>query len=87
VGCVSQGRDHGAASKIKVVRITIQLDGGLECTSKVQAIVQVTYVRENGRKAGNNGFLGGECKEPNVVGKVINYTEHVLGFPRTGLLD
>jgi hypothetical protein len=47
----------------------------------VQARVQILDVRENGRKGGSNSFLGGECKEPNVVGKVMNYTEHVFGPP------
>jgi hypothetical protein len=68
-------RDHGAAGKIKVVRITIELNGRLESTRRVHPGVQVHDVRENGRKGGNNSFLGWECKEPNVVGKVINCTE------------
>jgi hypothetical protein len=48
LGSVSQRRDHGAASNIKVVRITIELDSGHESTSRVHARVQVPYVR--GRK-------------------------------------
>jgi hypothetical protein len=75
LGCVSQGRDHGAASNIKVVWITIELDGGPESTSMVQARVQVPDVRENGRNVRSNNYRGWECKEPNVDGKVINYTE------------
>jgi hypothetical protein len=35
LGCVSQGSDHGAAVYIKVVRITIELDGGHEGTNRV----------------------------------------------------
>jgi hypothetical protein len=87
VGCVSQGRDHGAERNIKVVRIPIELDGGPKRTaSRMHARVKFHYVRENGRKGGNNCFRGWECKEPNVVGKVIIYTEYVFGSPRPCLL-
>jgi hypothetical protein len=53
VGCVPHGRYHGAARNINVVRITVELDGEPECTSKVQARVQAHDVRENGRKGGS----------------------------------
>jgi hypothetical protein len=58
MGCVFQGGDHGAAGNIKVVRTTIELDCGPIGTSMVQAGVQVLDVRENGRKCGDNNFLG-----------------------------
>jgi hypothetical protein len=54
---VSQRRDHGAASNIKVVRITIKLNGGHESTSREYARVQVPYVYEDRRKSGDNCFL------------------------------
>jgi hypothetical protein len=78
---VYQRRDNGAASNIKVVRITIELDDGPESTSKEQARVQNPYVREDRRKSGGNCFLGWKCKEPNIVENVINYTKHVFGSP------
>jgi hypothetical protein len=86
LGCISQGGDHGAASCIKVVRITIELDRGPKGTSRVQAGVQVPDVCESGRKCGDNSFLGCEGKEPDVVGIVINYTEEVFCSPRPSLL-
>jgi hypothetical protein len=49
VGCVSQGRYHGAAGNIKVVLIIVDLDGRHEGTSMVHARVQVPNIRENGR--------------------------------------
>jgi hypothetical protein len=87
LGSVSQRRYHGAASNIKVVRITIELDGGPESTSMVHARVQVPYVYEDGRNSGDTCFLGWEFKDPNVVGRVINYTKNVFGSPRPGLLE
>jgi hypothetical protein len=87
LGGVSQRRDHGAASNIKVVRITVELDGGHKSTSTVHARVQAFDVGENRRKSGNNCFLGWKCKEPNVIGKIIDYTKHVFGSPRSGLFE
>jgi hypothetical protein len=84
---VAQRRYHGAASNIKVLRITIELDGGLEGAMRVQVSVQVHDVGEYKRKSGNNCFPGWECKEPNVFSKVSNYTMQVLGSPRPGLLE
>jgi hypothetical protein len=58
LGCVSQGGNHGAASNIKVVRITIELDCGSKGTNMVHAGVLVPDVCEHGRKCGDNNFLG-----------------------------
>jgi hypothetical protein len=74
LGSVTQRRDHGAASNMKVVRTTVELDGGPESRSKEHARVQVPYVSEDGGHSGSNCFLRWECKEPTIVGKVINYT-------------
>jgi hypothetical protein len=49
VGCVSQGRDHGAEGNIKVVVIIVELDGRPEGTSLVHASVQIPNHLENGR--------------------------------------
>jgi hypothetical protein len=87
LGSVTQRRDHGAARNIKVVRVTVELDGGPESKSKEQARVQVPDVCEDGGHSGNNSFLCWECKEPNIVGKVINYTKQVFGSPRPSLLE
>jgi hypothetical protein len=57
LGSVAQRGDHGAASNIKVVRITVEIDGGPESTSREQARVQVRDFCENGRHSGNNCFL------------------------------
>jgi hypothetical protein len=57
LGSVTQRRDHGAASKIKVVCVTVELDGGSESTSREQARVQVPDVCEDGGHSGNNCFL------------------------------
>jgi hypothetical protein len=85
VGGVAQGRDHGTARNIKVVWIAIELDGGSEGTIRVKVSVQVPDVGGNKIKSGNNCFLGWECKGPNVVRKVINYTKQVFGSPGPGL--
>jgi hypothetical protein len=84
---VAQRRDHGAASNIKVERITIELDSGPEGTIRVHARVQVHDVGEIRRKSGKKCFLGWECNEPNVIRKRINYTKKVLGSPRPGLFE
>jgi hypothetical protein len=60
---------------------------GPESTSREQARVQVLDVCEDGGHNGNKCFLRWECKEPNIVGKVINYTKQVFGFPRPNFLE
>jgi hypothetical protein len=87
LGGVARRRDHGTTRNIEVAWITIEPDGGPEGTIMVKLSVQVPDVGENKRKGGNNYFPGWECKEPNVIRKVINYTKHVLGYPRPGLLE
>jgi hypothetical protein len=42
---------------------------------------------EDGRKSGDNCFFGWECKEPSILGKVINYTKHVFDSLRPCLLE
>jgi hypothetical protein len=84
---VAQSRYYCAASNIKVVRITITFEGGPEGSTRVHAGVQVHDVGENITKSGNKCFLGWECKERNVIRKAINYTKHIFGFPRPGLLE
>jgi hypothetical protein len=76
LGSVARRGDHGAASNnIKVVRITVELDGGPESsTSREQARVQVPDFCENEGHSGTNCFLGSKCKE-------------VFGSPRPSLLE
>jgi hypothetical protein len=47
----------------------------------MQARVQVHDVGENIIYSGDLYFLGGECKEPNVIRDAINYTEKFLALP------
>jgi hypothetical protein len=49
--------------------------------------VQVPDVSEKRGKSRNNCLFGRECKEPNIVREIINYTEQVLGAPRPGLFE
>jgi hypothetical protein len=84
---VAQRRYHCPASHIEIVRITIELEGGSEDTTKVHARVPVPDVGKNRRKSGNNCFLGNKCKDPNVIRKLINYTKQIFGSPRPGLFE
>jgi hypothetical protein len=53
----------------------------------VKLSVQVPDVGENRRKNRNKCFLGWECKVPNVIRKVMNYTKYVFGSPPPCLLE
>jgi hypothetical protein len=62
LGSVTQRRDHCAASNIKVVRITVEFDGGSESTSKEPGRVQVPGLYEDGGQSGNNFFFDGRAR-------------------------
>jgi len=49
--------------------------------------VQVPDVSEKRGKSRNNCLFGWECKEPNIIREVINYTDQVFSSPRPGLFE
>jgi hypothetical protein len=59
---VAQGRDHCAASNIKVVWMTIELDGGHEGTIIVQAGVQVLLSVRTHERVETTAFLDGSAR-------------------------